>query len=89
MVRTEYLARGSVMRVEDARSSLIHVWDGAVWITQEGDERDYFVPAGKSFRVTRAGLTLVSALRASAIALTGSIQQSTKEVVHATESAAS
>jgi hypothetical protein len=89
MVRNQSLGRGSLMRIEDAPGALLHVWEGAVWITQEGDERDYLVPAGKSFRVTRAGLTLVSALRASAIALTGSIQQSTKEVVHATESAAS
>ena len=69
MVRSEYLAPGSVMRVEDAHSSLIHVWEGAVWITQEGDERDYFVPAGKSFRVSRDGLTLIAAIHRSAIAL--------------------
>ena len=36
---------------------------------QEGDERDYFVPAGKSFRVSRDGLTLIAAIHRSAIAL--------------------
>ena len=70
MVRSEYLARGSLMRVEDARSSLVHVREGAVWITQEGDERDYFVPAGKSFRVTCDGLTVIAAIHRSSIALT-------------------
>jgi DUF2917 family protein len=69
MVRSEHLARGGVMRVENGRSSLVHVWEGAVWITQEGDERDYFVPAGKSFRVSRDGLTVISAIRRSSIAL--------------------
>jgi DUF2917 family protein len=70
MVRSEYLARGSLMRIEDARGALVHVWEGAAWITQEGDERDYFVPAGKSFRMSRDGLTVISAIRRSAIALT-------------------
>ena len=70
MVRNEYLARGSVMRVEDARSSLVHVWEGAVWITQEADQRDYFVAASKSFRVSCDGLTVIAAIRHSSIALT-------------------
>ena len=75
MVRNQSLGRGGVMRVEDARSSLVHVWEGAVWITQEGDESDYFVPAGKSFRVSRNGLTVISALQRSSIALTSPLEQ--------------
>ena len=69
MVSNQSLGRGSLMRVENARTSLVHVWEGAVWITQEGDARDYFVPAGKSFRVSRDGLTVISAIRRSSIAL--------------------
>lgn len=64
------LARGSLMRIEDGRGMLVHVWEGAVWITQEGDRRDYFVPARSSFRVNRPGLTVISAIARSAIALT-------------------
>ena len=75
MVRNQSLSRGGVMRVEDARGALLHVWEGAVWITQEGDERDYFVAAGKSFRVSRPGLTVVSALRASSLALTAPLER--------------
>ena len=69
MVRNQSLGRGSLMRIEDARGALVHVWEGAVWITQEGDERDYFVPAGKSFRVSGDGLTVVSAIQRSLVAL--------------------
>jgi len=75
MVRNQSLRQGGLMRVENARSSLVHVWEGAVWITQEGDERDYFVPAGKSFRVSRNGLTVISAIRRSSIALTSPLEK--------------
>jgi len=75
MVRNQSLGRGSLMRVQNARSSLVHVWEGAVWITQEGDERDYFVPAGKSFRVSRDGLTVISAIRRSSIAVAAPLEK--------------
>jgi len=46
-----------------------------VWITQDGDARDYFVPAGKSFRVSRDGRTVVSAIRRSSIALAAPLNE--------------
>lgn len=47
----------------------VHVWEGAVWITQDGDQRDYYVPARGSFTLTRDGLSLISALGRASIAL--------------------
>ena len=39
------MARGSYARIEDGRGILVYVWDGELWITQEGDPRDHFVRA--------------------------------------------
>lgn len=64
------LVRGSLVRIEDGRDMLVYVWSGSIWITQEGDRRDRYVAAGGWFRITASGLTLISALGRSAIALT-------------------
>lgn len=64
------LVRGSLVRIEDGREMLVYVLSGSVWITQERDRRDRYVAAGGWFRITARGLTLVSALGRSAIALT-------------------
>jgi hypothetical protein len=64
------LGRGSLLRIEDGRDMLLYVWSGALWITQEGDPRDRLIPAGGWFRITSAGLTLISGFRDSVITLT-------------------
>jgi Protein of unknown function (DUF2917) len=58
-----------LLRIEDARGTVVHVREGAVWITQECDRRDYYVAARRSFRITSAGLTLISAVGRASIAL--------------------
>jgi hypothetical protein len=68
------LARGSLVRIEDGRGTLVRVTSGSVWITEEGDTRDRFVSAGGGFRVESRGLTLVSALSRSTIALEAAAQ---------------
>jgi hypothetical protein len=89
------MTRGSLMRIEDGRGMLIQVREGALWITQERDPRDYFVSAGNSFRVNRAGRTVISAIARSSIALTapGELGKNHAEIYtggdHASESAAS
>jgi hypothetical protein len=67
--RAARMARGTLERIEDGSGVWIHVWDGALWITQEGDRRDYFVQAGNSFRVEHGGVTLIHALRRSIVTL--------------------
>lgn len=59
-----------LMRIEDGRGRLVHVREGAVWITQEGDRADYYVAAPASFRLTRDGLTLISAVGGASVAVT-------------------
>jgi hypothetical protein len=64
------LRRGGLLRIDHARGMLLHVRRGHVWITEEGDTRDYFLSAGGAFTITRPGTTLIGALEASVLSLT-------------------
>jgi hypothetical protein len=64
------MARGSHTRIEDGRGILVYVWDGELWITQDGDRRDYFVRRGESFEVKRDGTTLLYAMQRTQATLT-------------------
>lgn len=63
------IERGSLVRLGNGKGLLVSVLHGELWITQEGDERDYCVGAGQSLRIERRGLVVASALRRSSIAL--------------------
>ena len=75
------LVRGSLLRIEEGRDMEIAVWSGGVWITQEGDARDRFVPAGGSFTISARGLTLVSPLGRSSVTLTTPYQSNFAECI--------
>ena len=49
---------------------VIYVWEGGLWLTQEGDRRDRWLGAGDWFRVERDGVTLAQATERSTISLT-------------------
>jgi len=53
------LRRGEVLRLRDAAGRHLGVVGGAVWVTQDGDRRDWVIEAGHSFRFDRDGLALV------------------------------
>jgi hypothetical protein len=55
------MTRGSILRVEDGRDLTLYVWEGAVWLTQEGEERDRWVGAGECFRLDRQGIAIAHA----------------------------
>jgi len=62
---------GATLRVDDGEGTLLHVWEGSVWLTQERDRRDHLLKAGESFRLDRAGATLISPLgKAALVSLT-------------------
>lgn len=63
------LPRGEVHRIVDGRGTLIASLGGNVWITQDGDERDVVLEAGKTFRLDRQGLALVTALGPAMVAV--------------------
>jgi hypothetical protein len=46
----------------DRRGDVIHCSYGTLWITQEGDMKDYILDAGQDFWVTRSGTVIVQAL---------------------------
>jgi hypothetical protein len=76
MERDEYLIEGALplarreeLRITDGRELLIHVWQGSLWITQEGDTRDIVLEAGDSFRLDRNGVALAKAWDDTVLAL--------------------
>lgn len=44
------------------RGDVISCLSGTLWVTQEGDLKDYIVESGRSFWVTRPGTVIVQAL---------------------------
>jgi len=54
-----------VVLLREARGARVLCLSGALWLTQEGRVDDVILQPGESLRITRAGLTLVTALRSS------------------------
>ncbi|HEU0200244.1 MAG TPA: DUF2917 domain-containing protein [Burkholderiaceae bacterium] len=55
------LPKGRLLRIPDAHGKGIAVFDGFLWITQQGDSRDFFVRAGETFTFDAPGLAVVQA----------------------------
>lgn len=64
------LGRGASVRIEDGAGIMVYIWEGEVWLTQEGDPRDYFVTPGQWFRIKRDGTALLYATRRTHATLT-------------------
>lgn len=56
------LRQGATLRIHEGEGHSIAVFDGLVWITQEGDPRDVFIASGQTFTIDRPGLVLVDAM---------------------------
>ena len=63
------MARGSLLRIDDGAGTLLHVWEGEVWLTQEGSRQDHMLGAGQSFLLDRPGAVLAQAFRRSLVSL--------------------
>lgn len=63
------LTRGTVLRIENARGTLVRVECGTVWITQDGDPEDIILYPGQCFRLDCEGLALVSNGQSDSLAL--------------------
>jgi len=57
------IPRGTVLRIRDGAGIALATVTGSVWVTQEGDIRDFELNSGDSRRFEQDGLTLVYALR--------------------------
>lgn len=64
------MRRGGVLRIEDGRDLVLYVWDGGLWLTQQGDPSDRYVAGGEWFRLDRNGLAVASALRPTTLTIT-------------------
>lgn len=64
------LTRGSMLRIEDGRDLLLYVWEGALWLTEEGERRDRVLRAGEWHRLERQGAAVGYALERCALTLT-------------------
>lgn len=69
-VRQLILGAHELMILDDAREHVIACDSGELWITQEGDRRDVILPAGRSWRIDRAGPVVLSAFVPSRAILT-------------------
>jgi hypothetical protein len=67
-VRTERLAlaANAAISVEARAGTELRSLEGRVWITQEGDARDYIVPAGMRYTAGRSGRVVVDAVDGAA-----------------------
>lgn len=64
------LTRGSMLRIEEGRHLLIYVWEGEIWLTEEGERRDRVLSAGAWHRLQRPGASIGYALERSVVTLT-------------------
>lgn len=63
------LDAGQVLKMRDAKGHTLAVFDGLVWVTQDGDPRDAFIPKGGVFTFDRPGLAIVEAMQESRLAV--------------------
>jgi hypothetical protein len=63
------LETGQLVTLDDACGTRIHAREGTVWITEEGEPRDFVVGPGEAFLITRPGRTLVQAMATAHVAL--------------------
>jgi hypothetical protein len=56
------------------RQQTIYCLKGSIWVTQEGDIRDYILGEGDAFLVTLPGLVLVRALKPARIGFRDRLQ---------------
>jgi hypothetical protein len=64
------LARGSLLRIEDGREILVYVWEGAVWLTEDGEREDRILKPGEWYRLERGGAAVAYALQRATVTLT-------------------
>ena len=77
------LAKNKMWSLEgDRRGEVISCISGTLWITQEGDLKDFIVEAGRNFWVTKPGTVVVQALDDSKIKYSLNEMQNHIEINH-------
>jgi Protein of unknown function (DUF2917) len=63
------MPRGSTLRIDDGCGMLVYVWEGELWLTQDGSPKDHLMHAGEKFRLDRGGAAVAYSLRRSVVTL--------------------
>jgi len=75
------IPRGSMLRIDEGAGVLLYVWEGEVWLTQEGSCRDHVLQAGQWFRLDRGGAALAHAFRRSVVSLSSPVAEAPSRLV--------
>ena len=63
-----FLEKQSVMSLKPANhQNAVQVWSGKLWITQEGDPKDYVLSAGDTFPLKHSGRVVIQAMEESVL----------------------
>ena len=65
----ERLAAGEFLKIRDGGGQTLAVFEGLVWVTQDGDPRDAFVTRGGAFTFDRPGLAIIEAMSDAQLAV--------------------
>jgi hypothetical protein len=63
------LGSGEILKIRDGGGRTVAVFEGLVWVTQNGDPRDAFLAKGETFTLDRPGLAIVEALSETRLAV--------------------
>jgi hypothetical protein len=63
------IPRGSMLRIDDGAGLPLRVWEGEVWVTQDGSSQDHVLRTGQRFRVERDGAAIAHAFRRASVSL--------------------
>jgi hypothetical protein len=63
------IANGQACSLQVAFGTSIQVLSGKVWLTQEGDSRDYTIPGGVTFCVDRGGRAVLTAIGGASVVI--------------------
>jgi hypothetical protein len=66
---TIQLARDGLISLRNARGTRIFCQSGSLWVTQEAEIKDLVLVPGDSLTISNGGLTVITALQPSALAL--------------------
>ena len=79
---TIQLTEGNLISLPDAKGSTVAVLWGSVWLTQDGDSRDYEINAGESFTIRGNGLVIVSAFEQTALTVLQPCEDASRATAH-------
>ncbi len=63
------LKPGQIVTLDDAPGASIYTRCGTVWVTEEGDPKDFVLGAGERRVVSQPGRTLIQAMKTSWISI--------------------